>query len=348
MMQIGNALRGKGSVKEALAAYETAVELHSRAIELDPKNAEGWRARGWVYVYTVLLQYDKGIADFNKAIELDPTLAVAWNDRGWAYFQFREYDKALADFNKAIELDPKHRAAWCNRGLVCNQLHQYERAIASFTQGIALQPEYIGFWSHRAYAYMQLGLPDEARADFAKAAELAGSDDRTWLNLAPLGHGIVSAYIKAGKTTEAAALANDQLASARRRLKPDSPELAGQLALTGSSFLNLRTYAEAELILRECLAIRAKHDPDAWTTCNARSMRGGALLGQKNYAEAEPLLLEGYEGMKQREAKMPPQVKDLRLRQALERLVQLHDAWGKPDEAAKWRKELQAAKKPEK
>jgi hypothetical protein len=24
----------------------------------------------------------------------------------------------------------------------------------------------------------------------------------------------------------------------------------------------------------------------------------------------------------------------------LERLVQLYDAWGKPDEAAKWRKEL--------
>jgi len=38
-------------------------------------------------------------------------------------------------------------------------------------------------------------------------------------------------------------------------------------------------------------------------------MLGGSLLGQKKYAEAEPLLLSGYEGMKQREVKIPPEVK---------------------------------------
>ena len=48
-------------------------------------------------------------------------------------------------------------------------------------------------------------------------------------------------------------------------------------------------------------------------------MLGGALLGQKKYAEAEPLLLAGYEGMKQREAKIPPEGK-VRLTEALERL----------------------------
>jgi outer membrane protein assembly factor BamD (BamD/ComL family) len=44
-----------------------------------------------------------------------------------------------------------------------------------------------------------------------------------------------------------------------------------------------------------------------------------------------------------REAKIPPQSK-VRLTEALQRLVQLYDAWGKPDEAARWRKELDAAK----
>ena len=45
--------------------------------------------------------------------------------------------------------------------------------------------------------------------------------------------------------------------------------------------------------------------PDDWLTFNARSLLGGSLLGQKKYAEAEPLLLSGYEGMKQREDKIP-------------------------------------------
>ena len=51
------------------------------------------------------------------------------------------------------------------------------------------------------------------------------------------------------------------------------------------------------------------------------------------------LLLAGYEGMKQRKAKIPNEGK-LRLTEALDRLVQLYDALGKKDESAKWRKEL--------
>ena len=96
--------------------------------------------------------------------------------------------------------------------------------------------------------------------------------------------------------------------------------------------------AEAELKLRECLTIRQKIQPDDWTTFDTKSMLGEALLDQKKFADAEPLLVSGYEGMKQREDAIPPQDKP-RLTKALERLVRLYDAWGKKDEAMRWRKE---------
>ena len=70
-------------------------------------------------------------------------------------------------------------------------------------------------------------------------------------------------------------------------------------------------------------------------------MLGGSLLGQKKYAEAEPLLLAGHAGMKQRVKTIPEQGR-VYLREAVERLVQLYEATGKTDEAAKWRKELEA------
>ncbi len=111
----------------------------------------------------------------------------------------------------------------------------------------------------------------------------------------------------------------------------------------GSNLLQQNKWADAETVLRECLPFREKQEPDAWTTFHARSMLGGALLGQKKYADAEPLLLAGYEGMKQREATIPAQSK-VRLTEALERLVLLHETTGKKDEAAKWRKELEARK----
>ena len=47
--------------------------------------------------------------------------------------------------------------------------------------------------------------------------------------------------------------------------------------------------------------------------------------------------------MKRREKTIPEQAK-VRLPEALERLVQLYEATGRPDEAAKWRKELEAIK----
>jgi serine/threonine protein kinase len=97
-------------------------------------------------------------------------------------------------------------------------------------------------------------------------------------------------------------------------------------------------------LAKNYLKARESREPGSWGTCNARSFVGGALLGLKKYAEAEPLLLAGYQGLKKRAAQVPAAVRTVRLTEALERLVALYEATGKKDEAAKWRKELDAAK----
>jgi hypothetical protein len=116
-------------------------------------------------------------------------------------------------------------------------------------------------------------------------------------------------------------------------------ELAGIQAEQGRSLLVGKRYAEAEPILRECLAFREKFIPDHWLRFNAMSMLGGALLGQVKNAEAEPLLLQGYEGMKQREGAIPAPGKP-RLTEAVERIVRLYEATGRPEKAREWRTKL--------
>jgi eukaryotic-like serine/threonine-protein kinase len=133
------------------------------------------------------------------------------------------------------------------------------------------------------------------------------------------------------------------LAVVKERAGTDSVAYAGELAGLGVNLLQQQKWTEAEMVLRECLALRAKQQPDAWTTFSTRSMFGGALLGQKKYAEAESLLLNGYDGMKKHETTIPTPGK-VRLTDALERLVQLYEAKGNKDEAAKWRKELEGTK----
>jgi hypothetical protein len=129
--------------------------------------------------------------------------------------------------------------------------------------------------------------------------------------------------------------------------------------MRGHNLVAEKKFAEAEPPLRECLAIWAKrlpHGGDYYIALSrrgaareyayAKSLLGASLAGRNNYAEAEPLLLQGYEGLKPQPGfneDLTPLAQRYQV-EALERLVQLYDAWGKPDEAAKWRKELDKAK----
>jgi serine/threonine protein kinase/tetratricopeptide (TPR) repeat protein len=156
---------------------------------------------------------------------------------------------------------------------------------------------------------------------------------------ARVGRRLVDTYMRAGKTTEANTLAAEQLKAAREQF-PGSARLADAMGFHAQVLLRMKSYPEAEALLRESLALRETLDPAAWTAHDAKSMLGGALLGQQKFADAEPLLLDGYQGLKQTEAQIPDEDRDTALRDALDRLVELYDLWSKPEEAAKWRKEL--------
>ncbi len=150
---------------------------------------------------------------------------------------------------------------------------------------------------------------------------------------------LAKSYDRTGQFAKAESSYRDSLEQARRQFGGDDPRTAELMAVLSLNLLRQKKYADAEPLLRDCLKVRKAKQPDTWNTFSAQSMLGEALLGQKTYADAEPLLLKGYEGMKQREAKIPPQGK-VRLTEALQRLVQLYEAMDKKDEAAKWREEL--------
>jgi uncharacterized protein HemY len=154
----------------------------------------------------------------------------------------------------------------------------------------------------------------------------------------------IRAYEKAKQFEQAEGWRRKWLAAVKERAGADSLPFARELAALGENLLMQNKWTEAEAVLREGLAIREKKQPDDWTTFHTMSLLGDALLGQKKYAEAQPLLVKGYEGMKSREKAIPPEGKP-DLADAIERLARLYEALDKPDEAAKRRQELEAAKK---
>jgi tetratricopeptide (TPR) repeat protein len=127
--------------------------------------------------------------------------------------------------------------------------------------------------------------------------------------------------------------------------RQQSVDTAGVLAGLGMNLLKQQRYAEAEPLLRECLAIRKQRLPDSWQCFNAMSQLGDKLLSLKQYTQAEPLLRQGYEGMKQREVQNPL-IGKRRLAEVVERLAQLYEETQQPDQARVWREKLSSDKAP--
>jgi tetratricopeptide (TPR) repeat protein len=150
------------------------------------------------------------------------------------------------------------------------------------------------------------------------------------------------AYEALDRRPEAEALRREVVAGFRKASPRGGTALASALAGLGTNLLSQRKWAEAEPVLRECLAVREKVLPDDWSRFNTTSQLGGALAGQGRYAEAEPLVVAGYEGMKAREARIPLSGRP-RLSEAAARLVPLFEALGRPDAAASWRARLAAS-----
>jgi non-specific serine/threonine protein kinase/serine/threonine-protein kinase len=108
----------------------------------------------------------------------------------------------------------------------------------------------------------------------------------------------------------------------------------------GQNLIHQHKYAQAEPLLRDAVAFREKQNADNWHRFRAQAFLGAALSGLQKYSEAEPLLLAGYDGLKQRSARMPAiQRKWISL--AGEQIVDMYQRWPKSDQAAAWRAKLQ-------
>jgi tetratricopeptide (TPR) repeat protein len=131
------------------------------------------------------------------------------------------------------------------------------------------------------------------------------------------------------------------LAMGAVRHKPESNPIAipRVLAQVGAVRLAQGKYAEAEQLLREALRLAEKYWPASGYRFYVMNLLGGSLTGQAKYAEAEPLLLDSCRVLQLQQPGLPFYLNPIRrISEALERLVQLYDAWGKANQAAEWKK----------
>ena len=151
---------------------------------------------------------------------------------------------------------------------------------------------------------------------------------------------LAGVYEEAGRLDRALPLLEEALRSMRLKLGPQHPDTLATEANLSRCQLFQGNYADAQRLARECFELSRKSTPNGWRTFAVQVTLGRALLGQGNFGEAEPLLLQGYLGLKDRQHCIPAGSRS-QLRQAVQGLVHLYEAWGKPSDAAKWKGALE-------
>jgi len=135
------------------------------------------------------------------------------------------------------------------------------------------------------------------------------------------------------KWAEAEPMFRDTLVRRRKVLAAGHSDIAHTLTCLGIVLTATGRALEAEPLLREGLEnFRKGPARGNWWTPNAESLLGDCFRAQGRYAEAEPVLLASYDALKSAQGVPAP-----RLRKALDRIVNLYEAWGKPEKAAEWR-----------
>jgi non-specific serine/threonine protein kinase/serine/threonine-protein kinase len=221
---------------------------------------------------------------------------------------------------------------------------------------------------HDAGALRELGRLDEA-LDLAHIAIERYRAHPEWVTSeAVCARRVLAAALHdAGREAEAFAVSWEGIQVGRRLPDTTPARLASALARFAQDALaagDRATLELAEQAARESLEIRRTELPDGhpqvWLRYNAMSMLGDALVRQASepslaietpidkLREAEPLLLESAGWLTRNGDCIPEQVRDERLRRALERVVELYEVWytvvpdaGKAEKAAEWRAELE-------
>ena len=285
--------------------------------------------------------------DHKKALNVMNNLALAYGDTR----RLAEAVPLLEEIFKVRKLklgpdDPQTLLQMHNLGNAYWAAGRLTDALAILKEAVALKKAKLGP-EHSSTLITMMNLAGVYREDrrFGDALKLFDETLRlqkarigpnhpdTLATMTQLGRTFLAAGRPAERSTAAGRSAYDQPCQAGPRTREDTDCVDDVV----DANLELQRWPEAETMANECFKLREREKgPGARVRAlSHHEPVGRALAGQGKYARAEPLMLEGYDGLKEREAVMQ-YMEEQWLLNAARHLADLYNAWGKPEKAAEW------------
>lgn len=99
-------LKNEGNRLMKEEKYQEALQMYTRAINIDPRNPIFYcnRAAAWIR----LGDYDKSISDANQSLRYNPRYSKAFVRLGDTYYRMNKFREAANEYQKAIEIEPEN------------------------------------------------------------------------------------------------------------------------------------------------------------------------------------------------------------------------------------------------
>ena len=240
---LGNALLKKGSVDEAIAHFQ-------KALQIIPDNAEACYNLG-----NALLKkgsVDEAIAHFQRALQIKPDYVEAHNNLGNALFKKGNVEEAITHYQKAQQIKPDYADIRNNLAVALAKVHgdyantlvqmgRDDEAIGEFRKALELFPDFADARHGLALILLQKGQVDEAIAQFQKIQEQYPDNAMAYFDLG-------NACFQNGQMDEAVAYYQRAL-----KIKPDDVSACNNL---GMALLERGMVDEAITQFREALVLQ--------------------------------------------------------------------------------------------
>ena len=171
-------LRGRQVLQDWREGLQPALEMFTRAIEIDPGYALAYAGLADTYALLYLWHerdeehLDRADAASRQALELDPGLAQAHAARGHVLTRRQKYDEARLEFETAIHLDPRLYETYYLYARAAHEQGDYEKAAQMFEGANAVRPDEYQAACLVVQVYHSLGRESEAQEANLRALKL--------------------------------------------------------------------------------------------------------------------------------------------------------------------------------
>lgn len=176
--KLGDSLKERGRIPEAIASYE-------RAIATNPNDINGYRAIVQIYLEQNDPESVNQLFERINAYNSELLESMDYNALGVVWLQKRKstpeqtptddaesLEQAIACFEKAIQINPAYAKAHCNLGNAFIRKDQIKDAIISYKEAIDIEPNFPQPYFNLGIVLNNIGKLDESISCFQSAIEL--------------------------------------------------------------------------------------------------------------------------------------------------------------------------------